>query len=122
MKLPASFFDSKKTGDILQRMNDHKRIQSFLTGTSLSTLFSLFNLVVFSVVLAIFNFGIFIVFAVASVLYTAWIILFLNRRKQLDYKQFAIASSEQSKTIQLIQSMQEIVMKGSLIFPHLKPV
>ena len=39
MKLPVSYFDSKKTGDVLQRMNDHQRIQNFLTGTSLITLF-----------------------------------------------------------------------------------
>lgn len=112
MKLPVSYFDSKKTGDILQRMNDHSRIQSFLTGTSLTTLFSLFNLVVFSVVLARYNLTIFGVFVLASILYTLWIILFLKRRKQLDYRQFDIASAEQSKTIQLIQGMTEIKLHG----------
>ncbi len=112
MKLPLNYFDSKKTGDILQRMNDHSRIQSFLTGTSLSTLFSLFNLVVFSVVLARYNLTIFGVFVLASILYTLWIIIFLKRRKQLDYRQFDITSAEQSKTIQLIQGMTEIKLHG----------
>jgi ATP-binding cassette subfamily B protein len=113
MKLPAAYFDSKKTGDILQRMNDHQRIQSFLTGTSLSTIFSLFNLLVFSVVLAMFNTTIMLIFLIASILYASWIVLFLQKRKQLDYKQFAIASNEQGKTIQLIQSMQEIKLQGN---------
>ncbi len=112
MKLPVSYFDSKKTGDIMQRMNDHSRIQNFLTGTSLSTLFSLFNLVLFSVVLAMYNTGIFAVFAGASVLYILWILIFLNKRKLLDYKQFDIASAEQSKTMEIVQGMQEIKLHG----------
>jgi ATP-binding cassette subfamily B protein len=112
MKLPVSYFDSKKTGDIMQRMNDHQRIQSFLTGTSLSTLFSLFNLVIFSVVLAMYNTGIFTVFILASVLYVVWILIFLKKRKQLDYKQFDIAAAEQSKTMEIVQGMQEIKLHG----------
>lgn len=113
MKLPVSFFDSKHTGDILQRMNDHQRIESFLTGSSLNVLFSLINLLVFSVVLAIFNIGIFAVFAIASVLYAFWVIFFLKRRRILDYKRFEVAAREQSITIQLVQGMQEIKLNGA---------
>jgi ATP-binding cassette, subfamily B, bacterial len=112
MKLPVSYFDSKKTGDIMQRMSDHHRIQNFLTGTSLSTLFSLFNLVIFSVVLAMYNTGIFLVFASASMLYILWIFIFLKKRKTLDYKQFDIAAAEQSKTMEIVQGMQEIKLHG----------
>ena len=108
MKLPMGFFESKNTGDILQRMNDHQRIESFLTGSSLNILFSLMNLVIFSVILFVYNMPIFVVFVIASIIYAAWVILFLGRRKQLDYKRFAISSKEQSATIQLIQGMQEI--------------
>ncbi len=112
MKLPVSYFDSKKTGDVLQRMNDHQRIQNFLTGTSLTTLFSLFNLVIFSVVLAMYSNAIFFVFLLAGVLYVLWVIVFLKKRKQLDYKQFDVAAAEQSKTMELIQGMQEIKLHG----------
>jgi ATP-binding cassette, subfamily B, bacterial len=112
MKLPVSYFDSKKTGDIMQRMNDHQRIQSFLTGTSLTTLFSLFNLVMFSVVLAMYNLSIFLIFVAASILYILWILIFLKKRKKLDYKQFDISAAEQSKTIQIVQGMQEIKLHG----------
>jgi ATP-binding cassette, subfamily B, bacterial len=112
LKLPVSFFDSKKTGDIMQRMNDHSRIESFLTGSSLNVLFSLLNLVIFSFVLAIFNLGIFIVFITAVILYSAWVIVFLKRRKELDYKRFDIASKEQSSVVQLVQGMQEIKLNG----------
>jgi len=112
MKLPVSFFDSKKTGDILQRMNDHQRIESFLTGSSINVLFSVTTLIIYSVVLAIFNSYIFTVFIIASVLYSAWVILFLKRRRSLDYKRFDIASREQSTTIQMVQGMQEIKLNG----------
>ena len=93
-------------------MNDHQRIESFLTGSSISVLFSLVNLVIFSVVLAIFNVYIFAVFAIASMLYSFWVIFFLKRRRILDYKRFDIAAKEQSVTIQLVQGMQEIKLNG----------
>jgi ATP-binding cassette, subfamily B, bacterial len=112
MSLPLSFFDSKKTGDILQRMNDHQRIESFLTGSSINILFSIVNLFIFSIVLAVFNVYIFSVFISASLLYSAWVIIFLKKRRALDYRRFAISSREQSATIQLIQGMQEIKLNG----------
>jgi ATP-binding cassette subfamily B protein len=112
MKLPLAYFDSKKTGDIMQRINDHSRIQNFLTGTSLTTLFSVFNLAIFSVVLAMYNVSVFLIFVAASVLYVLWIIIFLKKRRQLDYRQFDIAATEQSKTIQIVQGMQEIKLHG----------
>ena len=112
MKLPASFFDSKKTGDILQRINDHKRIQSFLTGSSVNIIFSFLNLILLSMVLAFFNSTVFMVFMIASILYLLWIVFFLKKRKQLDYRQFEVSSKEQGATIQMVQGMQEIKLHG----------
>ncbi len=112
MKLPMSFFDTKMTGDIMQRMNDQKRIESFLTGSTLSTLFSMFNLLVFSVVLAYYNATIFFVFAVSSALYIVWIVVFLKSRRSLDYKRFDISSKNQSSIVQLVGGMQEIKLNN----------
>ncbi len=117
MRLPLNFFDTKQTGDILQRINDHKRIESFITGTALQTLFSIFNLLVFSVVLLTYNTAVFAVFSSGSVLYLFWIRLFLGFRRTLDYKRFAIASKESSATIQLINGMHEIKLNNA---EHLK--
>ncbi len=117
MRLPLSFFDTKQTGDILQRINDHKRIESFITGTALQTIFSVFNLVTFSIVLLYFNVNIFFIFTAGSILYFLWIRLFLKYRRQLNYKQFAVASKENSATMQLIQGMQEIKLNNA---EHLK--
>lgn len=108
MKLPVAYFDTKKTGDILQRIGDHNRIQQFLTAGSLSTLFSLFNLIIFSVVLLIYSVTVFFVFLSGSILYFLWIRFFLNYRRKLDTMRFSLASKENTATMQLIQGMQEI--------------
>lgn len=113
MRLPLSFFDTKQTGDILQRINDHKRIESFITGPALQTIFSLFNLITFSLVLLYFNITIFIIFAVGSILYFLWIRLFLKYRRKLDYRKFAALSKENSATMQLIYGMQEIKLNNA---------
>jgi ATP-binding cassette, subfamily B, bacterial len=117
MRLPLNFFDTKQTGDILQRINDHKRIESFITGTALQTIFSIFNLVTFSIVLLYFNVNIFFIFTIGSILYFLWIRIFLKYRRQLNYKQFEVASKENSATMQLIQGMQEIKLNNA---EHLK--
>ena len=113
MNLPISFFDTKMTGDILQRINDHKRIERILTTSSLSVLFSMVNLIVFSLVLAYYNIFLFGIFAIGSFLYFVWIAIFLKKRKDLDYKRFSEVSQEQSKVIELINGMQEIKLHNA---------
>jgi ATP-binding cassette subfamily B protein len=113
MNLPIAYFDSKMTGDIMQRINDHQRIENLLTTTSLNVLFSLFNLVIFGGVLAWYNINIFLVFLVGSALYFVWVVLFLKKRKDLDYKRFTQMSNEQSKVMELINGMQEIKLHNA---------
>ena len=113
MNLPIAFFDVKMTGDIMQRINDHKRIEHLLTTQSLNVLFSFFNLIVFGLVLAWYNTNIFLLFFVGSVLYFIWVLLFLKKRKDLDYKQFSEMSTEQSKVMELINGMQEIKLHNA---------
>lgn len=113
MKLPISFFDTRMTGDIMQRINDHSRIEQLLTNTSLNTLFSLINILVFSVVLIFYNVWLFAVFLVGSLIYLLWILFFLKRRKELDYKRFSQMAEEQSTVIELVNGMQEIKMHNA---------
>lgn len=112
MKLPMVFFDTKMTGDIMQRMTDQSRIQSFLTGSSLNTIFSLFNLLIFTFVLAYYNLNIFIIFMIFNVLYSLWTVFFLKKRRELDFKRFDISSANQSNVVQLITGMQEIKLNN----------
>jgi ATP-binding cassette subfamily B protein len=113
MNLPISYFDVRMTGDIMQRINDHHRIERILTTSSLSVLFSVLNMFIMGGVLAYYNLKIFAVFFVGSFLYFLWVILFLKRREVLDYKRFAEVSQEQSKVIELINGMQEIKLHNA---------
>lgn len=113
MKLPLSFFDTKLTGDILQRIEDHKRIEVLLTGNSLSTIFSFFNLVIFSALIVYYSPIIFIVFISGSSVYFLWMLYFLKRRKQLDFKKFEARAQNQSKILQIINGIQEIKINDS---------
>jgi ATP-binding cassette subfamily B protein len=113
MKLPIGFFDSRHIGDILQRINDHRRIESFLTTSSLSILFSFFNLVIFSIVLGIYSLKILGVFVAGSLLYFLWINLFMKKRRELDFKRFMKMSDNQGKIIQIISGIEEIKLNNA---------
>ncbi|MFA8436881.1 MAG: peptidase domain-containing ABC transporter [Marinifilaceae bacterium] len=108
MNLPIRFFDSKMTGDIIQRIEDHKRIEQFLTSQLLAFAFSIVNIFVFGMILIAYSFKIFLVFAIGSALYLFWIKIFMSRRKEVDYRRFRLMSGEQSNLIQLVTGMQEI--------------
>jgi ATP-binding cassette, subfamily B, bacterial len=112
MKLPIGFFDTKMIGDIMQRIGDHRRIESFLTTSTLNILFSFINLIIFGVVLAIYDLRIFTIFLVGSVLYVIWIYLFMKKRRELDFKRFAQLSDNQSNLFQIITGMQEIKLNN----------
>ncbi len=112
MKLPIGFFDTKMIGDLMQRIQDHRRIERFLTTQTLNILFSLFSLVIFGIVLALYSWEILLVFVLGSALYLVWVYLFMRRRRQLDYKKFAQLSENQSMLIQLINGMQEIKLNN----------
>jgi ATP-binding cassette, subfamily B, bacterial len=112
-KLPISYFDVKMTGDILQRMGDNKRIESFLTGSTLNVAFSLINLIVFTCVILTYDLKIFFIFFVGSIAYFIWVLTFLKPRKNLDSKRFDVSSANQSLSIQMIQGMPEIKLSNS---------
>jgi len=112
MRLPISYFDTKMTGDILQRINDQTRIQNFLTGSSLNILFSLFNLVIFGLVLFLYSPLVFLIFATGSLLYVLYVRVFMKKRAQLDHKRFAQQAENQSKLVQLVHGMQEIKLSA----------
>ena len=113
MNLPISFFDVRMAGDIMQRINDHHRIERILTTSSLNVLFSVINMFIMGGVLAYYNLKIFAVFFIGSFCYFLWVILFLKRREKLDYKRFSEVSQEQSKVIELINGMQEIKLHNA---------
>ena len=112
MKLPISFYDSKMVGDIMQRIGDHSRIQSFLTGSLLSIMMAAVTFGVYAVVMGGYNIEILGIFILGSGFYIVWIILFMRKRRKLDYMRFQEASANQSSIVQLITGMQDIKLNG----------
>jgi ATP-binding cassette subfamily B protein len=113
MKLPIAFFDSKMTGDIMQRIGDHSRIEQLLTNQTLNVLFSAFNFIVFGIVLGIYNLPILGIFLLGTALYFLWITFFLKKRSDLDHKRFSQMSDERNRVMELIQGMQEIKLHNA---------
>ena len=107
------FFDLKTHGDLMQRMNDQRRIESFLTGNTLSTLFSIVNILVFGTLLIIYSKTIFTIFFVATALYTLWILVFMKYRRELDHRRFKISSENQTYMVEMIQSIRDIKINNA---------
>lgn len=112
-RLPLSYFDTHRTGDTLQRINDNKTVQSFLTSNALNTAFSALNLLIYAIVLAVYRSQLLFVFAGGSLLYFGWILLFLRIRRKINYETFHNSSRENTATLQLIQGMQEIRLNNA---------
>lgn len=112
MRLPIAFFDSKMIGDIMQRIGDHSRIQSFLTGSIISIIVAAFTFLIYSGVMASYNLQILLIFVAGSVLYVCWILIFLKYRRKLDYMRFQESSANQSNIVQLINGMQDIKLNN----------
>jgi ATP-binding cassette subfamily B protein len=112
MKLPISFFDIKLVGDIMQRIGDHNRIRLFLTDSLISIIFAIVTLVMYTIIMATYNLGILGVFILGSAFYIGWVILFLKRRRELDYKRFQQSAANQSNIVQLVTGMQEIKLNA----------
>lgn len=113
MKLPMNFFDLKTHGDLMQRMGDQQRVEMFLTGKTLNTLFSIVNMLIFGALLIIYNKLIFLIFFIATVLYALWILAFMKARRDLDHKRFKIASENQTYMVEMIQSIRDIKLSNS---------
>lgn len=112
MKLPLRYFDTKMTGDIMQRIGDHARIKTFLMGNSINIIFSLFNFLLFGAILGYYSIIILGIFLLGNSIYVMWVLFFMKYRRQLDAKRFSLAAGEQSKLIQLVQGMQEIKLNN----------
>lgn len=112
MRLPISFFDMKLIGDIMQRIGDHNRIKTFLTDSLISIVFALITLVMYTVIMASYNIGILGVFLLGSAAYIGWVMIFLKRRRELDYKRFQQSVANQSNIVQLVTGMQEIKLNS----------
>jgi len=107
-RLPLRFFDSRLTGDLIQRVTDHERVQRFLSSTTLISIFSLINLLAFGIVLCVWNINVFLVFLLGTIINVAWVLLFMRWRREVDYRRFDQSSENQGNLMELINGMQDI--------------
>lgn len=112
MRLPISFFDTKMTGDIMQRIQDHDRIQDFLTNSLLSIVMAVVLLIIYGAILGGYNLWILGIFVIGTILYIGWVLAFLKWRRKLDYMRFQEAANNQSSIVQLIGGMQDIKLNN----------
>jgi ATP-binding cassette subfamily B protein len=112
-RLPVAYFDAHHTGDTLQRINDNRKVQAFLTGEAFGSLFSILNFIMYSVILVFYSVQLFIIFTIGSLLYFGWIQIFRPIRRKLNHESFYISGRENNATLQLIQGMQEIRLNNA---------
>lgn len=112
-RLPLAYFDSRHTGDVMQRIGDNRQIQDFFTGEAITTIFSVLNFLIYSVILIIYSIPLFLVFTLGNLLYFVWIRLFLRIRRKINYEVFHVAAKENNATLELIQGMQEIRLNNA---------
>lgn len=113
LKLPINFFDTRNTGEHLQRINDLSRIQSFVSSSSFSMIYSIVLFVVFGLVLAFYSLKIFMVFIIGAALYVGWTFFFLKKRAELDFKRFDEMSQSQTSLVQIINGVREVKVNNS---------
>ena len=113
LKLPVSYFDTRNTGEHLQRITDHTRIQNFISSSTLNMIFSMITFIIFNCILAYYDLKIFFVFIIGAILYVGWTFFFLKKRAELDYKRFDETSQSQTNLIQIINGVKEIKINNS---------
>ncbi len=113
MRLPVSYFNEKAVGEVMQRVEDQKRIETFLSAHLSTILFSVVNLIIYTAIFAIYDFTIFVIFTLATLLYLGWISLFMKKRREADFKRAKIAEQEQNKLVQLVQGMADIKLANA---------
>lgn len=112
-KLPIHFFETHLMGDLLQRTNDHKRLENLLTIKSLSILYAFINLILFGSVLLFYNHTVFFLFFSGCFLGILWVLLFMRRRAAIDFRFFELYGQQQSKVIELLDGIEEIKISNS---------
>lgn len=108
LKLPLAYFENKLVGDILQRALDYDRMENFIMNSAFSIILAFFNLLVFGVILFIYQPILLFVFILGAMLYITWTLFFWNIRKKMDFEFFALMAKNNSHWIELLTHIEEI--------------
>jgi ATP-binding cassette subfamily B protein len=113
LNLPIKFYEQYVVGDLMQRIGDHSRIEKLLTVNTLSTIFSFLNILVLGSVLFIYNVPIFVVFFLGSLAGLLWILIFLKRRRTIDFKFFEAYAKNNNKVLEILGAVQDIKISNA---------
>ncbi len=114
LQLPVRFFDSRQTGDFLQRLQDNDKVERFVTTHFVNMVFSVVTIIVLSVVMCIYSLKILIVFLLGSLIYVGWASFFVIQRKNLNYSLFSMKARNQSKFLEIINGIYEIKLQNNV--------
>lgn len=112
LNLPISYFNSKSLGDVMQRIGDHKRIESFISSGSLSTIVSMFNLLIFGIILYSYSVNIFLIFFISTLAYISWVLPFSRRRRLHDSASFSEQANDRNILYELFIGIKDIKLNN----------
>jgi ATP-binding cassette subfamily B protein len=111
-KLSISYFERTRRGDVLQRVQDSRKMLVFMTGPMLNTFFSSLNFVVLSIVLIMHKLDLFLVFIAGMVIYLTWTKLLFGGRKKVNQQLFDASAVDNNSTLQMVAGMEEIKLNN----------
>lgn len=113
IKLPASFFDTKANSDLIQLVDDQENLKSFLSYDFVDAVLAICNIFIFSILIIHYKFIVFIIFLAFALLSTIWSLLFLTKRRTINYRRFSLFSEGKSHIYELIMGMKEIKLNSA---------
>ena len=112
LRLPMTFFETKSVGDYQQRLDDHGRLQGFVTYNTLQTLFSLISAPFFLSIIGWYSPVILFVYLALTGISIGWMSWFFRKRKAIDYEQFKVSAENQNKQYELMSGITDIKLNS----------
>ena len=113
IRLPLNYFDSRMHTDLLQRIQDQGKIETFISYQFIQVVFDSLTLLVMSALLFYYSPMIFLIFWGLTLIAMGWITVFLRKRRQLDYARFSIQTVNSNSLLELITGMPEIKINSA---------
>jgi ATP-binding cassette subfamily B protein len=113
LNLPMSYFERKFKSDLIEGLNDQNRINLFISKNVIGIVITLLNLIVFSSILIIYNYKIFAIFLLFSIIAIFVTTLFLKKKKFIDYSLFTLESQNRNNIYELIMGITEIKVNSA---------
>ncbi|KFF25120.1 peptidase domain-containing ABC transporter [Chryseobacterium vrystaatense] len=112
IKLPIHFLETKVVGDYNQRIQDSEKIEAFMTSQSITSIFSMLTIIVYLIVMSIYNFNLFFLYISITLVSVAVSLYFLKKRRLYDYLIFKEKANIQNLTFEILNGITEVKLNG----------